>query len=139
MLEDKIRICVIAAVQQKDNIAKNILRLALSEIQRENKTLTEIDKENIVRKLIKSNKTTLGLTTNEANKKELENEIAVLSLLLPKAMTKEEVISFVKDNNITLNNDNVGKSIGAIMKVAKEKNIVIESNTVREAITELTS
>lgn len=139
MLEKKIRIHVIAAVQKRDNIERDILRLALSEIQRvgSTKDLTEDDKEAIVRKLIKSNVNTLELTNNEEDRNILLKEIDTLKVLLPKEMTKEDVLTFINGYNVEMVDGNIGKSIGAVMKAMKESKIKADGKIVKQVVTEL--
>lgn len=146
MLENLIRNNVTNAVQRKDNVERDVLRLALSEIERESLKgdITEQQKENIIRKLIKSNISTLELM-DESNKerKILNKEIDCLQTLLPKEMTKKDILNFIKDNNIQLINESVGKSTGMVMKVIrenktiKESKIFVDGKLVKQAITEI--
>jgi len=139
MLENKIRVNIAAAVQKKNKIEKNILRLALGEIQRETSTkeLSETDKENIVRKLIKSNNKTIFLTENDNTKNELTKENEILQLLLPEEMTKTDVLAFITGYDVKMVEDNVGKSIGNVMRAMKENKIVVDSNVVKEVVNDL--
>jgi len=140
MLEKKIRLHVTAAVQRKDNTERDILRLALSEIERESskKDLTEEQKENIIRKLIKSNVSTLEFMDDSNDGRDiLLREIDALKVLLPKEMTKEDVLAFINGYNVELIDNNVGRSVGMVMKAMKENNIVADGKLVKQVITEM--
>jgi len=138
MLEKEIRLHITAAVQKKDDIEKNILRLALGEIQRVTsiKDITEQEKEKIIKKLIKSNTSTLELTSKDEDIIILKKEIEVLETLLPKEMTKEDILAFIKINKFQLT-DNLGKSIGIVMKAFKKDNIIVNGKVVKEIVTHL--
>jgi len=139
MLEKKIRNQALAASKRKDNIERDIMRLALSEIEREGfkKELTEKNKEDVIRKLIKSNISTLEMM-DESNKERdvLCRENDCLKSLLPKEMTKDDILTFINSHNIELNN-NVGKSIGIVMKVMKEHKKNADGKLIKQVITEM--
>ena len=138
-IELNIRTKIKSAIKTKDEMAKNILRLALGEIQTQSsrgKDLSEQDKENIVKKLVKSNETTIGLSTNEEQKQTLINENEILQSLLPKTMTYDEIKEIMEANDMfsKLDRSNVGKSMGIVMKALKAKNVPMEPRVVKEVI-----
>src|SRR5690242_17374061 len=97
VLVDDIKKRITGAMKSGDTVARDVLRLALSEIQtaeaRKNVTASDDDASNAVRKLIKSNEETLGLTTDAGRAKVLKKEIEVLSTLLPKQLSVDEIVS----------------------------------------------
>ena len=68
VLVDDIKKQITEAMKSGDAVARDVLRLALSEIEtaeaRKNAPVSEEDAINAVRKLIKSNEETLGLTAD---------------------------------------------------------------------------
>jgi len=138
MLETKIRVMITIAVQNEDKTAKDILRLALGELQNAKEGITEEQKENIIRKIVKSNDTTLSLLQHESEQKDMlikENEI--LRSLVPKEMTKEDILSFINDNDINMVEDNIGKSIGVVMGAMKKNKFVANGKIVKEVVSDL--
>jgi uncharacterized protein YqeY len=148
MLEDKIKVEIKNAMLSKDNTKKNILRLVLGEIQTKSvaATLSDDDKLNIVRKIIKSNMFTMekGKENPDYNNpdymNELETENRILSELLPVSLNKDQIKEFIDNEGLRINpEDNVGKSIGMIMRGFKQKNITVDARLVKEVVEELIS
>lgn len=96
MLVEDIKKRVAAAVKQGDHVTRDVLRLALGEIQtaeaRKNAPLGEEESAAALRKLVKSNEETLGaLPSGDDRIAVLEREITALKSLLPAAMTVEQI------------------------------------------------
>src|SRR5690349_2487234 len=90
VLVDEIKKRIATAMKGGDAVARDVLRVALGEIQtaeaRKNAPATEEEAAAALRKLIKSNEETLALSEGErADTLRKENEI--LSSLLPKQLS----------------------------------------------------
>lgn len=144
MLEDQIRKVLIQASKDRNTLSKNILSLALGEIQTveaRGKTLSEKDKEDIILKLVKSNTQTLEqLVDGDQRKVDLGLENEVLKQFLPKTLSKIQTMILVSaiyyqegENNCTT----VGKTIGFVMKHAKINNVAVDNKLVKECVEEL--
>jgi hypothetical protein len=96
MLIDEIRARVTQAVKDKDEVARDVLRLAMSESQmvevRSGKTITDDDVAAVLRKLVKSNEETLAAAPDGAQAPSLRREIEVLTSLLPKGMSVDDLV-----------------------------------------------
>lgn len=141
MLEDQIRKVLVQASKDKNTLAKNVLSLALGEIQTveaRGKVLTEKDKENIVAKLVKSNTQTLQqLQDGDQRKEDLKLENEILKQFLPNTLSKEETMELLMSLNAELNScDVVGKAIGVVMKYTKANNIPVDNKIVKECVEE---
>jgi uncharacterized protein YqeY len=142
MIEETIRQNITKAMKDKNDLAKNVLRVVLGQIQNDSssKQLSENDKLTIIRKLIKSNNITLSEMEKETNWTdtwktraiELKTENSILTDLLPKSMNESELIEFIKKNSIDLSLiKNIGQGIGMIMKELKKADLQVDSEVVR--------
>jgi uncharacterized protein len=95
MIVDTLKARAAEAMKNKDSAASAVLRLALGEIQtaeaRANRSLSDDEAQAIVRKLVKSNEETMALAGG-AQKDALARENDILTGLLPKTMTPEEIV-----------------------------------------------
>ena len=95
MILDDIRARVAQAVREKDEVARDVLRLALGEAQmaevRSGKPVGEDEAVAIVRKLVKSNEETLAAAADGPQAPALRREIEVLSALLPKGLSVDDL------------------------------------------------
>ncbi len=145
-MEQKIKTLIKTAMQQHDETAKNILRLSLAEIQREQNNaknasleLTEDQKVAVLKRLLKSNRITMeAIKENDpdnATLSTLEKETEIIESLLPKSITQEQLAEFIKANNIDLTSfKSDGQAIGAIIKEAKKASFPVEADVVRTFI-----
>jgi len=97
MLVEEIKKRVATAVRESDTVARDILRLALGEIQtaeaRKNAPLGEEEAAAALRKLIKSNEETLAaLPEGDARVTTLRREVEVLTALLPAQLTVAQIV-----------------------------------------------
>jgi uncharacterized protein YqeY len=144
MLFDDIKQKMTQAMRDKDDVAKNILRLAFGEMQtaeaRAARKLEDAEAAAIVKKLVKSNEETLGVATDDAQKEVLRKEIAVLSALLPKSLGVPEIalaLAPVADAIKAAGND--GQATGVAMKHLKTTGASVDGKTVAEAVKKLRS
>src|SRR5437868_1347091 len=95
MLTDDIKKQMTQAMKDRDDVAKNILRLALGEIQtaeaRANRPIKDDEAVAIVRKLVKSNEETLAASTGD-QVETLKKENAVLARLLPATLSVPQIV-----------------------------------------------
>ncbi len=94
MLVDDIKLRIHAALKAGNTVEKEVLRVALGEIQTAEARGTATTDESaaaVVRKLIKSNEETLAVTASEADKRTLAEENVVLASLLPKSLGVAEI------------------------------------------------
>src|SRR5687768_10424955 len=101
MLIDELKKAITVAMKGGDTVARDVLRLALGEIQMAevrkaekggDAKLTDDDAAAAIRKLIKSNEETLGLSGEGERATTLRREIEVLSALLPKGLSVDEIV-----------------------------------------------
>jgi uncharacterized protein len=141
MLADEIKTRMFAAMKAGRIVEKEILRVALGEIQTaasRQESLTEDEVSGIVRKLVKSNRETLGLTTKLEQKAALEEEITILESLLPKALDADgvaKVLESVKDAIRAAASD--GQATGIAMKTLKAEGATVDGKLVGEVVKKL--
>ncbi len=142
MLVDEIKKRVVQAMKDNDTVAKDILRLALGEIQtseaRSGRPATEEEAVGALRKLVKSNEETLSMSTDDAQKATLLREIALLGAFLPATMTTEAILAAlapVKDAIVAAKSE--GQATGVAMKHLKSTGATVSGNDVGVAIKQL--
>lgn len=141
MLIDEIKRRITAAMKAGNTVEKEILRVALGEIQTAEGRGTGASDEGtaaIVRKLIKSNEETLAVTADEAQKRTLAEENAVLRSLLPKSLSVPEIVEAlapVRDAIKAAGND--GQATGVAMKLLKTSGAIVNGKDVTEAVKQI--
>lgn len=143
-LVDTIKNQVKDAMKSGDTVARDILRLALGEIQtaeaRKEAPVTDEEATSAVRKLIKSNEETMSLATDDATKATLKKEIDTLAVLLPKQMSVDEIVAAlapVADAIKAAKAD--GQATGVAMKHLKSTGANASGNDVGAAVKKLRS
>ena len=138
MLKDEIKTRMIAAMKAKQPVVKNILRVALGEIQtaeaRAGADVADADVEKILRKLIKSIGESRAAAEGEA-KATLGQEIEVLEQLLPQMLTPDEIASAlvpVREAILAAGND--GQATGVAMKHLKSIDAPVDGKAVSQAV-----
>lgn len=140
MLVEQIRARVLEASKSGDTTARDVLRLALGEIQtaeaRKNASLSDDDAGAVLRKLVKSNEETFGsLPEGDDRRPVLKKEIEILLALLPREATAEEVAAWlapVADAVKAAGND--GQATGVAMKHLKSSGKTAPGNVVSAAV-----
>jgi uncharacterized protein YqeY len=139
MLVDEIKKRVMLAMKEKRDHEKEILKVALGEIQtagaRAARELSDEESAAIVRKLVKSNDETLGATVDPAKKAVLAEENAILVTLLPKGLGAEEILAKLepaRDAIRAAGND--GQATGVAMKHLKSLGLSVQGNDVAAAV-----
>jgi uncharacterized protein YqeY len=145
MLIDEIKARMTRAMRERDEVVRNILGLAVGEIQtaeaRANRPLGDDEAMAIVRKLLKSNEETLALAgTDDARAPGLRREIETLSALLPRSMSIEQIVgalSAVAEAIRAAKSD--GQAMGVAMKHLKAAGAVVGAPDVQQAVKQVRS
>ena len=142
MLVDDIKKQITLAMKSGDVAARDVLRLALGEIQtaeaRKNAPASDEDAEGAIRKLIKSNEETLGLTSEGERATTLRREIEVLSGLLPKQLSVDEIVAALASQHDAIKAaKNDGQATGIAMKHLKASGAAVSGNDVGAAVKKL--
>lgn len=142
MFVDTLKAAITQAVKDKDATARDVLRLALGEIQmaevRGGKAPTDDEAAAIVKKLVKSNEETLALTSDSERADALRREIVVLSSLLPKTLSVEQLVEALSSQAEALRAaKNDGAATGMAMKHLKSTGAVFDGKDVGEAVKKL--
>jgi len=140
MLIDEIKTRMMRALRDRDEVVRNILGLAVGEIQtaeaRANRALGEDEAMAVVRKLVKSNEETLALSgTDDARAAGLRREIEALSALLPRSLSVEQIadaLSPVADAIRAAKSD--GQAMGVAMKHLKATGAIAGAPDVQQAV-----
>lgn len=138
-LTDEIKTRMRAAMQARDELTRNILGLALGEIQtaeaRANRALEDAEVMAVVRKLLKSNEETLGLGGEGERADALRREIAVLSSLLPRSMSPDDIATALAPVVEAIRGaKSDGQAMGVAMKHLKAAGATVESSDVQKAV-----
>ena len=141
MFVDTLKAAITQAVKDKDATARDVLRLALGEIQmaevRGGRAPTDDEATAIVKKLVKSNEETLALTSDD-RADTLRREIAVLSSLLPKSLIVDQIVEALASQAEALRTaKNDGPATGMAMKHLKTSGAVFDGKDVGEAVKKL--
>jgi hypothetical protein len=140
-MEIKIKEAITQAVRHKDNIARDVLRLALGEIQLKsvNGDIPEADKIAIVRKIIKSNNETIeAYNTRNLDPEALYKENEVLEILLPKSWSSSAIEEYLIKEGIDFKAaKNDGQAVGMAMKALKKVNAPVDSEVVKVVVAKL--
>jgi uncharacterized protein len=139
MLIDEIKKRVMQAMKDKRDVEKEVLKVALGEIQtagaRAGRDLNDDEAAQIVRKLVKSVEETASMTTDPSKKATLDQELAVLATLLPKGLSLDEIIDKlapVRDAIRAAGND--GQATGVAMKHLKSLGLTVPGNDAATAV-----
>lgn len=140
MLLDDIKARIARAVKEKDEIVRDVLRLAVGEIQtaeaRAARALKDEETAAILKKLVKSNEETLSMAGGEGARGEaLRKEIEVLQSLLPKGMSVDQLVEALgtqRDAIRAAKND--GQATGVAMKHLKSTGATFEGADVAKAV-----
>ena len=141
MLTEEIRKRVKDAIKNKQTLERDILRLALGELQRVEMTkgseLTEEEAQKVIRKIIKSNEETRSVAGDRAETIEkLTQEIALLESLLPKVWGVEEIIAALPADEIQQAKSD-GQATGVAMKHLRALGAPVDGKTVGAAVAKI--
>ncbi len=141
MLIDELKKRIALAMKERDEVAKDVLRVALGEIQtqehRVNKAVTEEEAVAIVRKLVKSNDETMAASTGE-RAATLKRETELLTSLLPQRMSVEEIsAALAPQREAICAAKNDGQATGIAMKHLKSTGAAFDGTDASEAVKRL--
>lgn len=142
MLADEIKKQMMQAMKNRATVEKEILRVALGEIQmtevRSGKPLTDEEVAAVVRKLVKSDQETLAASENDEQKQVLEQEIAILQALLPATWDAARIaaeLAAVADAIKSAPSD--GAATGVAMKHLKGAGAPVSGKDVAQAVKQI--
>jgi uncharacterized protein YqeY len=138
-LVEELKKRITSSVKEGDTVARDVLRLALGEIQtaeaRKSASLSEEEAAAALRKLVKSNEETLGLTTDAERSAALKKEIEVLTSLLPKSMSVDEIVAALASQVDAIKAAKAdGQAVGVAMKHLKSSGASVSGNDVQVAV-----
>ena len=139
MLLDEIRKAMQQALRDRDALTKQILGVAMGEIQqsglRRGKDLTDEEGQAVIRKLIKSNEETRENTKDEAQRDVLTREIAVLTVYLPRTLSVDDIVAALAESTAALKAaGNDGQATGVAMKALKAAGLSVDGKDVTAAV-----
>lgn len=142
MLVEEIRKRRNAALKARDTVVKDVLSVALADIDlvaaRNSRDATDDECLQIIRKLVKSNEETLSKSDDESVKQTLQKEIAVLNELLPKSLGVPEVIAALQAVAAEVKGaSNPGQATGVAMKHLKAIAAVVDGKVVAQAVAQM--
>jgi uncharacterized protein YqeY len=142
MLVDEIKAQMTRAMRARDQVTRNVLGVALGEIQtaeaRANRPLQEDEATAILRKLVKSNEETLALSSDRAGADVLRREVEVLSALLPRTLSFEQIVEALSPVADAIRASKAdGAAMGAAMKHLKASGAAVDAGDVRRAVQRL--
>lgn len=141
MLTDDIKKQMTQAMKDRDEVAKNILRLALGEIQtaeaRANRKLADEEAVAIVRKLVKSNEETIASASAE-QADTLKKENGVLAKLLPATLTIAQIVDALAPQAEAIRAaKSDGQATGVAMKHMKTTGAAFDGHDVAAAVKQM--
>ena len=139
MIVEELRKRIAQAVKEREDVVRDVLRLAVGEIQtaeaRANRPVTDDEAAAIVRKLVKSNEETLSMTGEGPNAPTLRREIEVLSALLPKGMDLPQIVAALESQREAIRAaKNDGQATGLAMKHLKAAGAKVDGTDVAAAV-----
>ena len=139
MIVDELKKRIMTAMKGGDTIARDVLRLALGEIQtaeaRKNAPASDDEATAAVRKLMKSNEETLALSAEGDRAVTLRKENEILSSLLPKQMTADEIVSALMTEHDAIKAARTdGQATGIAMKALKASGASVSGTEVGLAV-----
>jgi uncharacterized protein YqeY len=142
VLVDDIKKQIASAMKSGDTIARDVLRLALGEIQtteaRKNALASDDEAAAAIRKLIKSNEETLGLAGEGERATTLRRENEVLSGLLPKQLSVDDIVAALGSEREAIKAaKSDGQATGIAMKHLKSIGASVSGNDVGAAVKKL--
>ena len=141
MIVDDLKKRITQAMKERDEVAKDVLRVALGEIQtqehRADAPMSDEEAITVVRKLVKSNEETLASSTGE-RAATLPRENEILAALLPKRMTIDQIaeaLASQRDAIRAAKSD--GQATGVAMKHLKSLGASFDGSDAAEAVKRL--
>ena len=141
MLIDQLKQRLRAAMKAQSRIEKEILKVALGEIQTDEARgveATDVAVSKVLKKLVKSNRETLDAAQDPEQKRTLEQEIEVIESLLPRCLSAAEIESALAPVLDALKNaPSDGPAVGIAMKHLKSSGAEVEGKDVSAVVRKL--
>jgi uncharacterized protein YqeY len=138
MLIDAIKSQITAAMKARDTVAKDVLRVALGEIQTAEAragSVSDEEAQRIVKKLVKSNEETMGISKDPATHAKLTRENEVLAALLPQTLSVEQIVAALAPVAEAIRGAKAeGPAMGMAMKHLKQAGAAVEAPDVTAAV-----
>ncbi|MBL8681662.1 MAG: GatB/YqeY domain-containing protein [Myxococcales bacterium] len=135
MLFDEIKKRMMAAMKAGNVVEKEVLRTAIGELTKTGKDVDDAAVVSVLRKLVGSNRETIGLSTDGTQKETLQKEIEILQGFLPATLSVDAIVAAlepVKEAIRSAKND--GQAFGAASKHLKSIDASVETDSVKAAI-----
>ena len=144
MLVDEIKTRMFQAIKAKRTVEKEILRVALGEIQtaaiRSEKDATDESSVQVLRKLIKSAHESIKLTEDEGSRADSQEEIEILSGFLPKSWDVGQIVAALESVASAVREaEKPGQAIGVAMKHLKAQSAPVSGQDVAVAVQQIRS
>jgi uncharacterized protein YqeY len=144
MLRDDIKKRMVAAMKAKRTVEKEILRVALGELQtaesRSGQDVSDAQAIKILKKLIKSNEESIEAVQDAERRERLVQETAILNELVPQAMDVDAIraaLAGVAEKIKAVGGD--GPATGIAMKHLKGIGATVEGKDVSTVVREIRS
>lgn len=136
---DDVRAQMIQAMKDKDQPRRDILRVALGDMEstetRQGSAVTDEQCLQIIRKLVKSNQETIAAKDDPETKATLANEITILETLLPKSLSVEDIVGALAGQADAIRAaGNDGQATGVAMRHLKQSGASVQGKDVSEAV-----
>jgi len=139
MLIDELKREGAAAMKAKDTPRRDILKVALGDVQmgelRKGKPLNDDETIAIIKKIVKSNEETIAAQADDSAKDQLKFEISVLSEMLPQTLSVDDIsaaLAPIQENIVAAGND--GMATGMAMKHLKGQGASVDGKDVAAAV-----
>ena len=140
MLVDEIKRRMFAAMKAKDNVEKEILRVALGEITGRGEATDDATVVVVLKKLVKSNEESLAAATDAEQRQVLEREIEILKSLLPEGLSLDQVVEALGPVHEAIRAAKAdGPATGIAMKHLKTQNLAVDGKDVAAAVRQIRS
>ena len=138
MLAEEIKRRMFAAMKAKNTVEKEILRVALGEIQMaevRGEAATDETATAAVKKLLKSNEESLALTSDPVSADVLRQEIEILKSILPQGLSIEQIIEALGEVEDAIKGAKAeGPATGIAMKHLKSQALAVDGKDVKAAV-----
>ncbi len=134
-LAAEIKKAMFAAMKAKQNVEKEVFRVALGEITKTGDEPDDAEVQAILKKLIKSNREAQAASEDSEVKAKLDVEIEALSQFLPKSLSVDEIktaLLAVADQIKAAPNQ--GPAMGIAMKTLKAAGAEADAGDVAKAV-----
>ncbi len=142
MLVDDIKGRLKKALKARNTVEKEILRVALGEIQtveaRTGEAFTDEQVVAVLRKLVKSNGETMSHCEDKEQREVLQQENDILGSLLPKTLDQDGIVAALADVVEAIKGaGNDGQATGIAMKHVKAAGLAVQGKDVAAAVKKL--